>query len=110
MFYIALLSFDKLAMLFYSFCWTFSLLRHLSLGRKKEIGLFSISIPSINHFIRRTNELFPMLYVACRTITSYNLQQNAVEKYETSLDAPRKAGIKQGFLSGLTTGATAGES
>lgn len=45
---------------------------------------------------------------ACRTIASYNLQEQAVQKFETSLESPRKAGIKQGFLAGLTTGATAG--
>jgi len=43
-----------------------------------------------------------------RTISSYNLQEKAVQKFERSLESPRKAGIKQGFLAGLTTGATAG--
>lgn len=36
------------------------------------------------------------------------MQDGMVGKYEQSLDMPKKAGIKQGFLSGLTIGATAG--
>jgi hypothetical protein len=47
--------------------------------------------------------------MTCRTVYSYGMEQSSVEKYRQSLEKPRKAGITQGVLSGLTIGATAGD-
>ena len=44
-----------------------------------------------------------------RTVTAYGMQESPMDKFDSSLEIPRKAGIKQGLLSGLTIGATSGE-
>lgn len=42
-------------------------------------------------------------------MTAYGMQESTMDKFDSSLEVPRKAGIKQGLLSGLTIGATSGE-
>lgn len=45
----------------------------------------------------------------CSTIASYGLERRTLTKYADELEEPRRAGIRRGFLSGMSTGATNGE-
>ena len=43
--------------------------------------------------------------LSMRTISAFNMQWNFVEKYDKLLDAARVAGIKKGFVTGVSIGA-----
>jgi ABC-type multidrug transport system fused ATPase/permease subunit len=45
-----------------------------------------------------------------RTVASYGLEARTMQQYESLLELPLQAGIKQGLLSGVTLGAASGES